>query len=83
MEYRWLDMPIKGKALLDLLLRSQGNPLCKIPVSDSLGCHDHSSGILLSMLKVNVKTNILDLEKQTSLCSEPMGRDAMVDKEVS
>lgn len=67
-----LDVPIKGEALLDLLLTSQGSLLCKIPTSDSLGCHDHSSGVLLSTLKVSVKTNILDLEEQTSLCSEPI-----------
>lgn len=53
----------------DLLLTSQGNLLCKIPIRDSLGCHGHSTGILLSMLKASVKTNILDLEEQTSLCS--------------
>lgn len=35
------------------------------------------------MLKGSVKTNTLDLEEQTSLCSEPMGRDAMEDKEAS
>lgn len=80
MEYRWLDVPVKGEALLDLLLTSQGSLLCEIPIRDSLGCHGHSTGILLSMLKVSVKTNILDLEEQTSLCSLPMGRDAMEDK---
>lgn len=74
--YRWLDVPVKGEALLDLPLT---NLLYKIPISDSLGCHDHSSWMLLSMLKVSVKTNILDLEEQTSLCSQPMGRDAMED----
>lgn len=76
MGYRWLDVPVKGEALLDLPLT---NLLYKIPISDSPGCHDHSSWMLLSMLKVNVKTNILDLEEQTSLCSQPMGRDAMED----
>lgn len=83
MEYTWLDVPITGEALLDLLLTSQGNLLCKILISDSLGCHDHSSVILLSMLKVSIKTNILHLEEQTSLCSEPTGRNAIEDKEAS
>lgn len=78
-----LDVPVKGEALLDLLLASKGNLLHKIPISDGLGCHGHSSGILLSTLKVSVKTNIGGLEEQASLWSEPMGRDAMEDKEAS
>lgn len=66
-----LDVPPSKEALLDLVLTHQGNVLCSISVSDSLGCRDDSIvefGILLSPLRVSMKTKVLHF-RRTSFSS--------------
>lgn len=66
-----LDVPPSKEALLDLVLTHQGNLLCSISVSDSLGCRGDNIvefGILLSPLRVSMKTKVLHF-RRTSFSS--------------